>query len=119
MVDYAVFLNETAADAEEEHAAGLRTLSALLGRPRTSLVAGALWLLSLGALLALFAHLPPHRRPIVSAAILAATLLQGAACALAYRRAVAAPRRRQPIDGLVDSAFWSARVVAAVILSLP
>jgi 4-hydroxybenzoate polyprenyltransferase len=117
MVDYAVFLNEAAADADEERAAGLHTLPALLGRARTSLVAAGLWGLSLLVLVPLLARLPGDRRSTVSAALLASTVLQGVACALAYRAAVKPQAQR--IDPLVDAAFWSARVVAALILILP
>jgi 4-hydroxybenzoate polyprenyltransferase len=115
LVDYSVFINESAADADEERRHGFRTLPALLGQRRTSAIALALWASGLVALAAAAWCLPDARRGVVATAFGLGAAIQGAACAgslwLARTR-----RSWRVLDRLVDVSFWLSRLVPTLLL---
>lgn len=112
VVDYGMFVNDCAKDADAERAHGLRTLPALLGAVSCSRVAVALT--CLGAL---------------GAAVCAAQVLHGAhAAALALYLAVQtvsavfvmtmAPGRESRREQWVDASFWASRLGMLLLLLL-
>jgi 4-hydroxybenzoate polyprenyltransferase len=115
LLDYGVFLNECAGDASEERSHGLKTLPALLGAHRTSLIALALSALGV-AVVAAGAHqflLSGRRR--AAFALVFYVVVQALGC-LGSLPFSTRPRRRGRWERLVDSAFWVSRGGALVLL---
>jgi 4-hydroxybenzoate polyprenyltransferase len=118
LIDYGVFLNECATDAEEERSAGLRTMPALLGERRTADV--ALAILGTGATICAIVWATTRldwapRGPLALAWLAGAQFL---GCLLARVRS----QWRVGGSGLeriADISFWSARLGMVALLLLP
>lgn len=119
LVDYGVFMQESANDWAEERAAGFRTLPALWGQHRTSalglalVIVGAVlsWheigrLSSIGAVYALWFLLGLE---ILGTVVSAATAQQSIGSA--------APDRRST-ERLIDIVFWGSRLIPLAFLSI-
>ncbi|MGK3990165.1 hypothetical protein WME99_44385 [Sorangium sp. So ce136] len=114
LVDYGVFLDECAADAAVERAHALKTLPALLGQRRTSLI-GLAVLVSGGAgvLVSLLASLRIHSFRTV-AALSFHLGVQAITCA----RCLGSKRRRESREAILDSSFWVSRLGMLAILAV-
>jgi 4-hydroxybenzoate polyprenyltransferase len=117
-VDYGVFLNECSGDAEEERRHGLRTLPALLGARRASLVGLAVLGVGAVAVIGGAQALLARARVRAAIAVLLYLGLQGLGCAgsllVARRR-----DRRRAWEVIIDSSFWLSRTAMLAILLVP
>jgi 4-hydroxybenzoate polyprenyltransferase len=117
VVDYGVFIQESANDWAEERAAGLRTLPALWGQPRTS--AAGLALVAGGVLFA-WQQIDGLSNATAAPAIACLLGLQVVGTLASAGRArwpasVRGPDRRST-EGLMDVVFWGSRVAPFLLL---
>jgi 4-hydroxybenzoate polyprenyltransferase len=113
-VDYGVFMNECAGDADAERANDLKTLPALLGKRLASVVAMALLSAGAAALLALLGAFWTRLDVVRVAALLWHAAVQTAAALLTL---LVVRRGRSRWETLVDSSFWISRLGALAILT--
>jgi 4-hydroxybenzoate polyprenyltransferase len=115
LIDYGVFLNECAGDAEEERSHGLETLPSLLGARRTSQIGLALSSIGGAALVAGAHRLLVLGRGRAAVALLFYLAVQGLGClgSLPFSRRSRGGGRW---EALLDSAFWISRAGMLAIL---
>lgn len=114
VVDYGVFIQESANDWAEERAAGFRTLPSLWGQHRTSDL--GLALVIGGAVLAWYQMGWSSGVTAVDAllCLLGLQLLGTVACAVTSRLSAVG----RSTEGLMDIVFWGSRVVPLALLSI-
>lgn len=117
LLEYSVFLVESAGDAKEEKEHYYHTLAALLGYHRTTYISIVIWLI--GAFLLVFAitQLPVvmERRYIIIIALLPAVIIQGLCCGFSIV-VTKGEGFSKKFDKFVDTAFWASRLFTLLIL---